>query len=399
MSLLSYPFFLLAGIAVVALAALRGLSRQAAFLVINLVFLFTLLGGVGSAGALGFILLGYACVTHVRRQHGQALPWLIVVLAVVFVYMRRYDFLEWLLPRAALTTALRTIGLSFVFFKVLHVVIDASSELLGRVDLLTYLNYSLNFTTYMMGPIQRYQDYRDQWVGTKRAIPATFEAHVDAANRILLGLVKAYILALPFQRWGLQPDTDLGTLSGPALIGQVYAFWVYLYLNFSGYTDVAIGVGSLMGIRPPENFDKPFLATNISDFWQRQHRSLTLWLTDYVFSPLYVFLLSKPWTARHKLLAANVALMTTMLVSGLWHGTTFSFLIFGLVHGLWFVIYRSWDTLLVRRFGRDGVRALRRHRLPRAVGIFLTFNATAFTFIFFQVRSDRLVQTFEAWLR
>ena len=209
--------------------------------------------------------------------------------------------------------------------------------------------------------------------------------------RVLIGLLKAYVVAPWVLPAALQPDENLLVLSLPGLAFRCYAFYVYLYMNFSGYCDVVIGVGSLMGVRPPENFNKPFVARNISDFWLRQHRSLTLWLTDYVFTPTLKTTLTRPFGARHPLAATNLSLMLTMLVSGLWHGTTVSFLLFGIVHGLWFVIYRLWDELLIRRMGRQGVRVWRQQRWVHAGGIVLTFNATAFTFIFFQVRPESLI--------
>jgi membrane protein involved in D-alanine export len=392
-SLLSPAFLGLALAAVILLSVLRGAARQLAFLVLNLAFVWgLLLGPLGALSTLLFALMGYALVQLAIQKGRAGLVLGLVLFVAVFIYLRRYDFLEWVLPEALLTRVLSTVGLSFLFFKIVHVMIDGYSKTLGRLDLLTYLNYCLNFATFMMGPIQRYQDYRSQWEGETRAIPLEFEAHLDAVLRILVGLVKVYLLARFFQARALQPDSNLLDLSFIGLLVHVYAFWFYLYFNFSGYCDVVIGVGSLFGVRPPENFNKPFLARNISDFWLRQHRSLTLWLTDYVFSPLYRKLLSGRWTARHKLLAVNLSLMTTMMVSGLWHGTTLSFFLFGLVHGLWFVIYRTWDTILTSRLGRTRVRQVRANWFVHAGGILLTFNATAFAFIFFQLSSDRVMQ-------
>jgi D-alanyl-lipoteichoic acid acyltransferase DltB (MBOAT superfamily) len=188
----------------------------------------------------------------------------------------------------------------------------------------------------------------------------------------------------------LRSDTDLLDLSLLDLFVQVYSFYFFLYFNFSGYCDVVIGVGSLMGVKPPENFNFPFLAQNISDFWLRQHRSLTLWLTDYIFSPAYKWALTHRWLSSHPLSAVNGALLLTMLVSGLWHGTTLSFFLFGIAHGLFLVVYRTWDTILVRQFGLQSVRVWRTRWPVRLSGIALTFNATAFAFIFFRLNTTQI---------
>jgi D-alanyl-lipoteichoic acid acyltransferase DltB (MBOAT superfamily) len=398
-SLLSPAFLALSVTAILLLGLLRGAARQAAFLAINLVFVAGLvLGWVGAVSSVSFVLFGYLLIQLTRRYAGVGLGAGVVVFTVVFVYMRRYDFLEWILPDALLTRALATAGLSFLFFKILHVMIEARSDTLGRFDFPTYLNYCLNFTTFTMGPIQRYQDYREQWDGERPAIALNFEAHLDALLRVLRGLVKVYVLAAWLLPKALSPDENLLQLSLPGLLVRCYAFWFYLYFNFSGYCDVVIGVGSLMGVRPPENFNMPFLARNISDFWLRQHRSLTLWLTDYVFTPSYKAALSRSRSAGHPLASAVACLMLTMLVSGLWHGTTLSFLLFGIVHGLWFVIYRIWDHLMTKWLGRRGLREWRQRRWVHATGVVLTFNATAFAFIFFQMRPDSLIAALRGML-
>lgn len=381
--------------AILLLSGLNGGPRQVVFALINLTFVASILGPIGGASTLAFAIAGYGLTALAQRRQRSWLVVGLVAFVALFVYMRRYDFLTWMLPASALTSILSTIGLSFLFFKVVHVTIDAYSGTLGRIDPITYLNYALNFTTFMMGPIQRFQDFRAQWEREREETPTSFDAYLDTGLRALVGLVKVYIVAVFFQNHALQPGTDITRLSFVGLVVQSYAFWAYLYFNFSGYCDVMIGIGSLFGVRPPENFDRPFIARNISDFWQRQHRSLTLWLTDYVFSPLYRLCLRTSVLSRHKVLAANLSLMVTMMVSGLWHGTTLSFFLFGLVHGIWFVIYRTWDAVLTRGLGREGVRAFRARRWVHAAGIVLTFNATAFAFIFFQLQPDRVLRALQ----
>ena len=397
LSLLSPGFLGLSLVAVLLLPVLHGRTRQVAFISINLAFLaMVLLGPASTVAVILFALLGFALARAAAGHRRDRLVAALVVLVALFVYLQRYEFLRFVLPDEAVPRFLVTAGLSFLFFKIVHVVVDSYSGSVGAVDAITYLNYCLNFATFAMGPIQRFQDYRAQWEGEERALPDRFEPHLDAVARVLLGMVKVYVLASWFEDRALRPDTSLLDLNLRGFVVQSYAFWFYLFLNFSGYCDVVIGIGSLFGVRPPENFNKPYLARNISDFWLRQHRSLTLWLTDYIFTPLYKKSLSTRWLARHKLLAVNVCLMTTMLVSGLWHGTTFSFLLFGLAHGMWFVVYRTWDTLLHRRLGRQAVQRIREHWLSRVSGVFLTFNATAFTFVFFRLSPEALLKAFRA---
>lgn len=396
-SLLSLEFLSFSAVSVVLIAMLGGAARQAVFLAINLLFVWHLLGPVGTAATLAFCVLGYGMTLAHLRWPSLRLAVSLTAFVALFAYMRNYEFLQWLFPSDRLTSALRTVGLSFLFFKIIHVLVDARSGTLRRLEFPAYINYCLAFTTFMMGPIQRYQDYWDQWHGARPAIAPTFEAHLDAGIRILVGLVKAYVLASVVSRLALQPDTDVVQLSLTGWLVKMYAFYFFLYLNFSGYCDVVIGIGSLFGVRPPENFNKPFIAQNISEFWQRQHRSLTLWLTDYVFAPAYKRALTSRFLADRALLAGNLALMLTMVVSGLWHGTSIGFLVFGVVHGIYLVVYHSWDHLLIRRLGRKRVAAMRKNLLAKGFGIFVTFNVVAFAFVFFRLDTPRLMELFHVW--
>lgn len=384
-SLLSPGFLGLATAAVLLLGLTRGRLREIVFLGLNLVFLGRyLLGWKGTGTVVVFALIGFALIQGIRRGVPKVMGIGAAGLVALFVYMQDYEFLHFVLPEAVSTRAFVTVGLSFLFFKILHCMIEANSETLGRMGLLSYLNYAFNFTAFAMGPIQRYPDFRDQWEGEKRAIPLTLEAHLDAVLRILGGLVKAYVLAEWVFSFSMRPGMDLEAMSRLELLLSIYAFNVYLYLNFAGYCDVVIGVGSLMGVRPPENFDLPFIARNVSDFWQRQHRSLTTWLTDYVFNPSYKRLLSSPRFRRRNLLAINLALMLTMFVSGVWHGTTMGFVVFGLLHGLYQVVYRSWDAYMQKKLGKKALRQWRKKAWVHAAGVVITFNAVSFAFVFFQ---------------
>lgn len=392
-SLMSWEFLGLSLAAVVSMAVLRGVARQAAFLAVNIIFVWGLvLGTQGALSTLAFCLLGYALTRVILWRPRWGFPLSLAVYVALFVYMRNYDFLRWILPAGALMQVLATVGLSFLFFKVVHVMIEARSGTLGHFDLVSYLNYCLNFTTFIMGPIQRYQDFRAQASGEEQAIPLRPEAHFDATVRVLQGLVKAYVIAAWVGQFALAEHAQVLGMPWRMLLVQLYAFYFYLYFNFSGYCDVVIGVGSLMGIRPPENFDKPFLARDIAEFWLRFHRSLTQWLTSYVFAPVYKWALTNEWLGARPLLATSAALLMTMVVSGLWHGTTVSFLLFGLTHGVYFVIFRSWETVLTRLVGKQGVRRWRSHWAVQGAGAVITFNAVAFSFLFFRVDSVRAMQ-------
>jgi D-alanyl-lipoteichoic acid acyltransferase DltB (MBOAT superfamily) len=160
--------------------------------------------------------------------------------------------------------------------------------------------------------------------------------------------------------------------SWPALVVALYAYTAEIYLDFSGYTDLARGLALLLGFELPENFRYPYAATNISEFWRRWHMTFSRWLRDYLYFPL--------GGSRRGRLRTCANLLATMLVCGLWHGASWGFVIWGLLHGLALVAHKIW---------RDwrGSEA-RPGRLALAAGCFATISFCALVRIFF--RTDEL---------
>ncbi|MDR4496974.1 MAG: hypothetical protein MRK02_03470 [Candidatus Scalindua sp.] len=129
-----------------------------------------ILGFQGFLSSIIFCLIGYGLIYGSLNNPRRTYTFFLPVYVLLFIYMRRYGFLDWVVPESLLTNVLSTIGLSFLLFKILHVMIEAGSGTLHKFDFLTFLNYCLNFTTFMMGPIQRYDDYYNQWHGEKKQL-------------------------------------------------------------------------------------------------------------------------------------------------------------------------------------------------------------------------------------
>lgn len=385
MELLSLPFFLLCLSSAIWLTLTRGWLRSLGFSGACAWYASSFLGPEGIATTLGFVVLGYGVARAAQRGRALYVGGLVLLLACFFV-LRGYLGV----PQEGWGRYFVPAGLSFLFFKILHVVIDARAGTLRALSPWTYFNYCLAFPTFLLGPIQRYPEFERQWSGAEPTIESTFEAHLDAVNRVLRGLVKKYVLAESLADYALQADADVEHMSLGALLLACYAFYFLLYFDFSGYCDVMIGAGALIGVKPPENFRLPFLATNIADFWLRVHRSLTRWLTDYVFNPSLAALLRTRALGTRPLLATSLALLCTMIVSGVWHGTTLSFLAFGLLHGLYVVGYRLWEAFARARLGRAGLARLRARPAWQAFGVLLTFQLTSMAFPCFVLDSEAL---------
>ena len=382
MALNSSAFLLLAVTAILVLPSVRGTLRTVAFLALNLVFVWSYWSVQAMPVALAFCLSGFVCARLVRGRGTGALVAGLAVLTGAFVYLRGYTLGGAAGTDAATTGIIAFAGLSFLFFKMVHVVVDSSSGSIDELSLGRYLNYCLNFTTVLMGPIQRFQDFSTQWNG-QADDPPRFETYVTAANRVLRGLVKAFGLAPLLAPYILRSGMPIERMGAGELLIGIYAFYVFLYLDFSGYCDIVIGVGSLMGLRPPENFRFPFLARDVSAYWLRVHRSLTVWLTDYIFTPAYRFALGARAIGTHAFLALAGSLLLTMLVAGAWHGTTLNFVVFGLIHGVALVVVRGYEHVMVRRMGRVAFRRFAERPLVTAAAVFLTYNFTSFAYTFF----------------
>ena len=194
MTLLSLQFVLLLFVAALFVWSSRGRIRDFGFLAVSGYFVFTYLGTSGTIATLTWCVCGYCCAIIVHKRP-RLLSLAVTGAILTFIYARNYSFLEFVLPENIRTDVFRTAGLSFLLFKILHVLIDSAGGTISQLPFLTYVNYCFNFTTFLLGPIQRYQDFESQWDRRTVAVPATFEAHLDAVNRILRGMVKKFVFA------------------------------------------------------------------------------------------------------------------------------------------------------------------------------------------------------------
>ena len=381
----SFPFLLLVVAGALAFNLVdRRWWRSAVFLVVNLFMIQTF-----ASNALLFVpyavflVLGYVGVVARRRDLRWA-RWVFPVLVLLsFVWLKRYLFI----PHAVLLTSpYVTIGLSYVFFRVLHLVIDGWEEAPGGVaGLVSYVNYTLNFTSLVSGPIQRYEDYRDQELS-----PGGLDIAVvgRAIERIVIGFFKVYIVSSLLQNFQHEQiqlfssarDT-VGQVEHLALLVATYP--VFLFFNFSGYTDFVIGCARLFRLELPENFDRPFSSLNFIEFWSRWHITLSQWLKTYVYSPFLLGAMRRaPSDAAIPWLSVLAYFVTFFLV-GAWHGQTAEFLFFGVLQGGGVAANKLYQEVASRWLGRDGYAKLADNPLYRACARGLTFTWFAFTLLWF----------------
>jgi len=259
------------------------------------------------------------------------------------------------------------LSLSFYCFQSLTYTIDLYfGEMRPTPSYLAYLGSALFFPSMTAGPIPRQGKLLDQL-----SRPFAFSAE-DAGRAMLLiavGLVKKLLIADYLANNLVNRVFDTPALySSVETLVAVYAFALQLFFDFSGYTDIAMGAALLLGIRLPENFRQPYLAVSVAEFWRRWHITFSEWLRDYLFDVL-------PKRRKYPLLSYSYAFLVTFALGGLWHGISWNFLIWGVLHGLALGVVFAWK--LRRKIPSP-------HWWAKLLGGFITFHFVCFTWIFFR---------------
>jgi alginate O-acetyltransferase complex protein AlgI len=254
------------------------------------------------------------------------------------------------------------IGISFFTFQAISYVVDVYRGETRAASLMDVAILQAFFPHLVAGPIVRANELLPQ-LRTPRD-----PRQVLAGPGLLLvagGLVKKTVIADELARRVVDPVySDPSAHSGGEILLAFYAFAAQIYCDFSGYTDMAIGLALLLGYQLPQNFNRPYMALSLQDFWRRWHMTLSRWLRDYLYIPLGGSRDGPRRTYRN--------LMITMLLGGLWHGASWTFVIWGGIHG---------SALSIERWGRE---RFPRFHMPVWAAWFVTFNVVCIAWVFFR---------------
>jgi alginate O-acetyltransferase complex protein AlgI len=239
------------------------------------------------------------------------------------------------------------LGMAYYTLRLIHYLAESGRGTLRPHRLDEYLYYHFLPPALPVGPIHRFGDFlrdlrRRRWDGALVS---------DGLGRILLGGCKIVLLATVLLPIVFGPSQPAPILLSPDGYRETLRFWLNLYVQFSGYSDLAIGAGAVMGFRLPENFNLPFLARNIGDFWRRWHMSLSSWCRDYVYMPVLAQWRSPP-----------LAMGMAMLTLGLWHAVSLHYVFWGLYHGCGLILWRRFARIAgpgIERMPRIGQHAWR----------------------------------------
>ncbi len=276
----------------------------------------------------------------------------------------------------------RWLGFSYIAFRLIHTIRDKQSGRFPSVDVGEYITYVIFFPAFTAGPIDRLE----RFIKDLRAADWQSALLFPAGQRLLLGLFKKFVIADALALIALN-DTNATQITSTFWMWViVYAYAFQIYFDFSGYTDIALGIAQLLGIKLPENFASPYLKPNLTQFWSNWHMTLTQWFRAYFFNPITRWLRSwqKPMSVSMMILLTQVA---TMLLIGFWHGVTWNFTLWGLWHGLGLFVHNRWNDATKAKAAAWATTPAKQAILNIS-GVLLTFHFVAIGWIFFALSSS-----------
>lgn len=238
---------------------------------------------------------------------------------------------------------LNLLGFSYVAFRLIHTLRDRQTGILPALGLRDYVVYALFFPAYTAGPIDRAERFSADLAALPELRGLDSERFFNGSLRIGSGLLKKFVIADLLALGASLTETNAAqAISAPVLWLLLHGYGLRLFFDFSGYTDIAIGIGMLYGVTLPENFNRPYTRANITAFWQSWHMTLSSWARFYIFSPLSRFLLMRQPRPSPTLIVL-LTQTATMITIGLWHGVTLNFLVWGLWHGVGLFLHKQWS--------------------------------------------------------
>ncbi|MBF8285177.1 MAG: alginate O-acetyltransferase complex protein AlgI [Anaerolineales bacterium] len=280
---------------------------------------------------------------------------------------------------------LRWLGFSYIAFRLLHALRDRMTGRLPPLSLQEFVTYALFFPSLTAGPIDRAERFAKD---LRQPFALSVAEAMDGLTRIVAGVFKKFVLADTLAAIALNGANAAQTTSTLWMWVLLYAYAFRLYLDFGGYTDIAIGIGRLCGVRLPENFDRPYLKQNLTAFWNSWHITLAQWFRAYFFNPLTRALRSRPVPAA---LIIFIGQVSTMILIGLWHGVTWNFVAWGAWHAVGLFVHNRWADYS-RAHPPTWDNDPRLKRAANGLGVLLTFHYVALGWVWFALPSLSLSQ-------
>ena len=327
------------------------------------------------------IVLDYNIALYLERLQAQWARKLLLGLSIILslsflLYFKYSGFLADILNQFTgsgfrIDALFLPIGISFYTFQSISYIVDVyTKKIHSSNSFVDYAFYMTFFPHLVAGPIVRAKDFIPQ---VNQPMELTKKIWSEGFFRIAIGLTKKLLFADFLAKYVDMVHTNPSLYSGFENLMSMYAYAFQIYFDFSGYSDIAIGIAILLGYRLKENFDNPYRATNITEFWRKWHISLSSWLKDYIYIPL--------GGNRKGKVNTYLFLLITMTIGGIWHGANWKFIVWGVAHGLALAIHK----LLVSYFQKN--KAATPSIWSTLWSGLVTFHLVAFLWILFRAES------------
>ncbi|MBD8026744.1 D-alanyl-lipoteichoic acid biosynthesis protein DltB [Ureibacillus sp. Re31] len=374
----SFLFFIILGILLLPTMILGTMGKRFRYynVFVSIVVLAIIFseGGSGFFSLIAFTILqlvlikGY--ITYRQTKNSSLVFYVISLLSILPLILSK------VLPILAVDNWASFLGISYLTFRAVQIIIETRDGLIKeQLSIFQLVNFMLFYPTISSGPIDRFRRFQKD--EEKRWAPEEYkELLYKGINKIFIGFLYKFIIGYSINSYFIMNLDYIADGKFSYHLLYMYSYSLYLFFDFAGYTAFAVGVSYIMGIRSPENFNKPFLSRNIKDFWNRWHMSLSFWFRDYVFMR-FVFLMKKKKWIKNKMLVSNLGYILLFLLMGVWHGLAIQYIIYGAYHALMMTGFNFFETWNKKHKRWPTGRAM------TIVSIVITFHVVCFGFYLF----------------
>lgn len=271
-------------------------------------------------------------------------------------------------------------GLSYMTFKTAQVIIEIYDGLIEEVEGFEFIYFLIFFPALSSGPIDRSRRFHED-ISKVRPRDEYLDMVGTGLMKVCIGMLYKFVLASAWYQglvWLGQGDHWWNNFL------YMYTYGFYLFFDFAGYSLMAIGVSYMLGIKTPENFNKPFISTDMKDFWNRWHMSLSYWFRDFIFSRFMMKAIKGKWF-KNKLTGASIGFMINMGVMGIWHGLDIYYIMYGLYHGILLALTEIYQKK--SKFHKKH----KKEKWYKGISWFITFNLAMFGFFIFSGRFTEII--------
>ncbi len=337
--------------------------RLLVFSTMNIIFVISYASGISTLIPLvGFMAVGYFGLMVIHYfQTKWAVSLFVIMFVIIFAYLKDYAFIP---SSIEMPINYIVIGFSYILFRVIQIAIDLYQKNIEKMPSpLEFFNFTCSFLTFSSGPIQRYQDFELQ---TDRLVEVRLSEKqlLENFSRLVNGLIKLAVVSKIITNLISTCEAhEIATrLPWFSFLFVSFFYMLFIYMNFSGYMDIAIGIGSIFGFHLPENFNFPSVANNFMEFWSRWHMSYSSWFKTYCFNPIVKFFMSR-FGHRKKIAPywGVIAFFITFLLMGIWHGSTTIFVIYGLFLAVGVSFNKLYEVILRDIIGKKRFKKLRQN--------------------------------------